>query len=331
MPLSPPVGRQHLHTRRVTCQGFFREDGLWDIEGRITDEKTYEHANEWRGPLKPGDFVHDMSIRLTLDHRFTIVDVEAVTDKSPYRICGDVAPDFKKLIGLRIGGGFHREVRERLGGVHGCTHIVELLGPVATTAFQTVSSGKARDLNRAHRAKIGKPPKPAEPDAAQAPAQALRHRHLPRLGRRRPGGEALGAALLHRPRRRSGARRRGRQGRSRWTAERTRLSPRGLCARVFRRRQRGQRERMQAGVELVLQRGIDQPLARHAALAFERRRHDLDAEMGLAAFAPAGVAVMARRFVLDGKARRRELASGACCQSPSRPCPSLASLARPNR
>src|SRR5260370_33962146 len=153
MPLSPPVGRQHLHTRRVTCQGFFREDGLWAIEGRITDEKSYEHANEWRGPLKPGDFVHDMSIRLTLDDRFTIVDVEAVTDKSPYRICGDVAPDFKKLIGLRIGGGFHREVRARLGGVHGCTHIVELLGPVATTAFQTVSSGKARELDRAHRAK----------------------------------------------------------------------------------------------------------------------------------------------------------------------------------
>ena len=46
MPLSPPVGRQLLHTRRVTCQGFFREDGLWDIEGRITDEKSYEHANE---------------------------------------------------------------------------------------------------------------------------------------------------------------------------------------------------------------------------------------------------------------------------------------------
>ena len=153
MPLSPPVGRQHLHTRRVTCQGFFREDGLWDIEGRITDEKSYEHANEWRGPLKPGDFVHDMSIRLTLNDRFTIVDVDAVTDKSPYRICGDVTPDFKKLIGLRVGGGFHREVRARLGGVHGCTHIVELLGPVATTAFQTISSGKARELERAHRAK----------------------------------------------------------------------------------------------------------------------------------------------------------------------------------
>ena len=155
MPLSPPVGRQHLHTRRVTCRGFFRDDGLWDIEGRITDEKTYEHANEWRGALEPGDFVHDMSIRLTLDHTFRIVDVEAATDSSPYAICGDVAPDFKKLIGLRIGRGFHREVRARLGGVHGCTHIVELLGPVATTAFQTVSSGKARELNRAWRKGMG--------------------------------------------------------------------------------------------------------------------------------------------------------------------------------
>ena len=163
MPLSPPVGRQHLHTRRVTCQGFFREDGLWDIEGRITDEKSYEHANEWRGPLKPGDFVHDMSIRLTLNDRFTIVDVDAVTDKSPYRICGDVTPDFKKLIGLRVGGGFHREVRARLGGVHGCTHIVELLGPVATTAFQTISSGKARELERAHRAKSDPAPREDAP------------------------------------------------------------------------------------------------------------------------------------------------------------------------
>ena len=165
MPLSPPVGRQHLHTRRVTCQGFFREDGLWDIEGHITDEKTYEHPNEWRGPLPPGEFIHDMSIRLTVDHRFTIVDAEAVTDKSPYQICGNITPDFKKLIGLRIGGGFHRQVRERLGGVHGCTHIVELLHPLATTVFQTRGSNKARGLNAEHRKKIGKPPAPVDPNA----------------------------------------------------------------------------------------------------------------------------------------------------------------------
>ncbi len=107
-----------------------------------------------------------MSIRLTIDHTFTIVDVEAVTDQSPYEMCGQITPDFKKMIGLRIGGGFHRKVRERLGGVHGCTHIVELLRPVATAAFQTVASRRARELNLAHRLKIGKPPKPVDPNAA---------------------------------------------------------------------------------------------------------------------------------------------------------------------
>ena len=177
MPLSPPTGRQHLHTRRVTCQGFYRDDGLWDIEGRITDEKTYDHANEWRGSLKPGDFVHDMSIRLTIDHRFTIVDVEAVTDSSPYRICGDIAPNFRKLIGLRIGAGFTRAVKERLGGVHGCTHLVELLGPVATTAFQTAGSRKANELQNAYRQKIGKPAKPRDPNQPQRKPYMLDNCH----------------------------------------------------------------------------------------------------------------------------------------------------------
>jgi hypothetical protein len=177
MPLSPPVGRQHLHTRKVTCQGFYRDDGLYDIEGRITDEKTYEHANEWRGPLQPGDFVHDMSIRLTIDHRFTIVDVEAVTDRSPYRMCGNITPNFKKLIGLRIGGGFTRAVRERLGGTEGCTHIVELLGPVATTAFQTAGSRRSRELETAYRIKIGKPPQPADPSKPQRKPYMLDNCH----------------------------------------------------------------------------------------------------------------------------------------------------------
>ena len=35
MPLSPPTGRQHLHTRHVTCQGFFREDGSLLSQGDV--------------------------------------------------------------------------------------------------------------------------------------------------------------------------------------------------------------------------------------------------------------------------------------------------------
>src|SRR5260370_502621 len=39
---------------------------------------------------------------------------------------------------------------------------------------------------------------------------------------------------------------------------------------------------MQAGGELVLQGGVDQPLAGHPALAFERLRHDLHPQVGFA-------------------------------------------------
>ena len=175
MPLSAPAERQPLHTRRVTCRGYFRRDGLYDIEGHITDEKSYDQQDEYRGDLRAGDFVHNMHIRLTIDPRMTIVDVEAATDNSPYRICGQITPNFKKLIGLRIAPGFHREVKVRLGGVHGCTHLVELLGPVATTAFQTIDSERASALREAWEAENVA----AHADAAAHRAAAARSKGPP--------------------------------------------------------------------------------------------------------------------------------------------------------
>ena len=153
MPLSVPAARRPMHTRKVTCQGFFRDDGLWDIEGHITDEKHYPQDEGWRGVLQPGEYIHNMWIRLTVDEKMVIRDVEAATDNAPYRICPDITPNFKRLIGLRIAGGFRRQARERLGGTHGCTHLVELLGPIGTTAYQTIYSDKAVALMREHKAK----------------------------------------------------------------------------------------------------------------------------------------------------------------------------------
>jgi len=155
MPLSPAVDRQHLHTRQIECRGFYRADGLWDIEGHITDVKTYDQSYEWRGHIAPGVPVHEMWIRLTLDDKLTIHDVEAVTDNSPYRVCPQITPNFKRLIGLSLKSGFHRKARELLGGVQGCVHLVELLGPVATVAFQTVISQKADEIRRERDAAKG--------------------------------------------------------------------------------------------------------------------------------------------------------------------------------
>ena len=165
MPLSAPAPRTHLHTRTVTCQGFLRDDGLFDIEGRIVDVKTYAFESSWRGTVEAGTPVHNMSIRLTVDDALTIRDVDASSDHHPFQICPSVTPNFRRLAGLKIGPGFTREVRRRVGGVEGCTHIVEMLAQVATTAFQTVFADRARALRKEQKAAAGEAPKPADPNA----------------------------------------------------------------------------------------------------------------------------------------------------------------------
>lgn len=143
MPLSPPAPRKHLHKRTYEMNGYIREDGLWDIEGHIRDEKSYGFDNAWRGRVDAGDAVHDMSIRLTVDDDFVIQAIEATTDAGPYSICPDITPNFQKMVGAKVGPGWRKTVRQRLGGVHGCTHLVELLISMATVTYQTAYSSKA--------------------------------------------------------------------------------------------------------------------------------------------------------------------------------------------
>lgn len=157
MPLSATVEREHLHTRQIECRGYFRGDGLWDIEGHIKDVKTYAHRSGYLRHLEAGEPVHEMWLRLTVDENYLIHDVEAVSEHTPYFACTEVAPNFKRLIGVSVRQGFRRAARERLGGREGCVHLVELLGPVATVAFQTIQAERAQKMIREYRQRTGGP------------------------------------------------------------------------------------------------------------------------------------------------------------------------------
>jgi hypothetical protein len=133
-----------MHTRDIQCCGYEREDGLWDIEGHLVDTKPFATTARDTGRARqPGEPIHNMWLRLTIDLDMTIHDAEAVTDSSPYQLCPSITPAFSKLKGITIGPGWRKQVLLHLGGVHGCTHLVELLGPLATTAFQ--ATNRARD------------------------------------------------------------------------------------------------------------------------------------------------------------------------------------------
>ncbi len=144
MPLSEPVARTPLHTRRIVLQGYHRDDGLFDVEAFLTDTKAAGFVAEERGFIEAGEPLHGMALRMTVDEDMMIVAFEAVTDYSPFRICPEIAPNFASLAGIRIGRGFVRAAAERVGGVHGCTHLREILQQMATVAFQSLYPVRAK-------------------------------------------------------------------------------------------------------------------------------------------------------------------------------------------
>lgn len=149
MSLSDPKAkREPLHLRQIEIRGYKREDGLYDIEGHLTDSKSIDYKLA-QGVRRAGDAIHSMWLRLTFDRTLTIVDAEAWTEAMPYLgACDQITPDYKKLIGVPIRAGYHQRIKELLGGVRGCTHITEMAGTMATAAFQTLAGQGVADPER---------------------------------------------------------------------------------------------------------------------------------------------------------------------------------------
>jgi hypothetical protein len=148
MALSAPCKRTVLNRRNVVCEGFEREDGLLEIDAQLIDVRGSESTNPWRGALKPGEPLHNMSVRLVLSSDMVIREVEATTDSAPFPACRDVPPNLQQLVGLRIARGFKRAARARIGVPEGCTHLYALLDVIAATAMQTIAAAVRGDRSR---------------------------------------------------------------------------------------------------------------------------------------------------------------------------------------
>lgn len=146
MPLPPPdCDRQASHQRTISVRSFARSDGLWDLEGQLTDVWT-EAISKADGQLAPGEPMHSMSLRLTVDCNATIVAVHAVTDAGPYdQACGAIAPDYGQLVGVAIARGYRDALRRLFGRTAGCTHINELAGVMGSAAMQALWQVMPRD------------------------------------------------------------------------------------------------------------------------------------------------------------------------------------------
>ena len=147
MPLSSPVPRSLRHTRAIHIDAFARDDGLWDLDARITDVKVND-VTLASGVRPGGTQLHNLSLRITINRELTVIDAQACSDAVPYPgYCDTIGPAYKSLIGLNLMKGFRLGVKERLAGVLGCTHLNELANVLPTAAIQAYANDviKTRD------------------------------------------------------------------------------------------------------------------------------------------------------------------------------------------
>jgi hypothetical protein len=134
----PPAApsRQLKHSRSIDVQVYARGNRLWEVDARLVDTKTRDLTlgGERRAA---GDPIHEMLLRIVVDESFNIVEAGAETHWMPYPgQCEDHSNAYASLVGLNLMRGFRQAVRERLGGVLGCTHLSELCLVLPTAVVQ---------------------------------------------------------------------------------------------------------------------------------------------------------------------------------------------------
>jgi Protein of unknown function (DUF2889) len=149
MPLSQPVARLEVHHRIIDMHAYAREDGLYDIEAHLVDTKPFDFVRlSSPHPVPAGTALHDLWIRMTVDSDYTVQAIEAASDITPHGICKEAENTLSVLVGERLVRGWSAKVKERLRGAASCTHLMEMLIPLATTALQGIRGADPKRLEK---------------------------------------------------------------------------------------------------------------------------------------------------------------------------------------
>ncbi|RJR27230.1 MAG: DUF2889 domain-containing protein [Desulfobacteraceae bacterium] len=132
-----------VHERKVEFHTYPLKDGEVIVEGKLTDRRLME-GYRWDGLKRPPGVVHELTVRVRLGGRpLSILEAEAEMINIPHELCPTTLSSIEKIVGLPVVAGFTEEVRKRLGGIKGCTHLAYLIvamAPAALHGFWTANS-----------------------------------------------------------------------------------------------------------------------------------------------------------------------------------------------
>jgi len=135
---------ERVHTRAIRIDTFAVDDDHVIVEGVLEDNRhlpSYSLAGKERPPRQ----IHGMTVRLLIGGMpARIVDAEADMPEVPQEQCRAAVRSVEKLVGMSIVYGFSKEVKDRLDGVEGCSHLTSLILTMGSAAVQGMAAHRAR-------------------------------------------------------------------------------------------------------------------------------------------------------------------------------------------
>ena len=132
----PPPPEGAVHRRSIIMDSYPLDEDHFTVEGRLTDQIPWAEPGQQR--------IHDMTLRVTVHlPDLVITAADAGMNSFPHSECPLIAPAFAQLAGISVRRGFTRELRQRLGGVSGCSHLGELARAIGPAVVRTASERMA--------------------------------------------------------------------------------------------------------------------------------------------------------------------------------------------
>jgi len=132
-----------IHTRKIEVATYKCTPETFIVEGVLKDDRLADSY----GPVGlryPGT-IHHMIIRMLVKGLDLLIeDIEVEMPTLPNEYCIETLKSLESIKGMKIVSGFTSKVKNLVGGVKGCVHLVALLTAMAPAAFQGVFSGMDR-------------------------------------------------------------------------------------------------------------------------------------------------------------------------------------------
>lgn len=140
--LPPDPDLEPLHQREYRVRAWKRDEQSMLLRGAVMDQQpgdSLARSIREMGGQDDGHAVtmHHMVVDLVVTMPdLVIADAEVLFEIYPQDVCPGIAASYRELIGVSIGRGFTRIVRDSFGGPRGCTHTTALLQAMAPVAVQ---------------------------------------------------------------------------------------------------------------------------------------------------------------------------------------------------